>query len=459
MLNAEHDNAKEQLRARAALLAKQYYDTVHKPVQTEEFIPGVSSICYGGRFFDEQEMVNLVLSSLDFWLTSGKYTQKFERAFAEKLGVRHCSVVNSGSSANLLAVMALTSPKLGERQLKKGDEIITAAAGFPTTINPIIQSGAVPVFVDVTLPGYNIDATMLEAAKSNRTRAVMIAHTLGNPFDLDKITAFCKKYNLWLIEDNCDSLGSTYKGRLTGIFGDMGTSSFYPPHHITMGEGGAVYTNNTTLKKIVESFRDWGRDCYCPSGKDNTCKKRFDMQLGTLPKGYDHKYTYSHFGYNLKATDMQAAIGCAQLEKLDSFIAARRKNWQTLYDGLKDLEDVFILPEPTAGCQPSWFGFALTLRESNSFARDDIVRHLESNKIQTRMLFAGNYIRQPLFDQMRGQKQGYRVVGNLKNTDRIMSNTFWLGVYPGMTEPMLEFIIQTIQDFAKVTVQAHLKQG
>lgn len=446
---AEQNRTKEQLKAKACSIACEYYEAVHKPLQTEEFVAGKSRITYGGRVFDEQELVNLISSSLDFWLTAGPYAEKFEKGFAEKLGVRYCSLVNSGSSANLLAVMALTSPKLGDRQLRKGDEVITVAAGFPTTINPVIQAGAVPVFVDVTLPSYNIDVSMLEAAKSDRTKAVMLAHTLGNPFDLDKVTAFCKEYNLWLIEDNCDSLGSLYKGRLTGTFGDIGTSSFYPPHHITMGEGGAVYTNSSSLNVIVESLRDWGRDCRCPPGKDNTCGKRFDLQLGTLPKGYDHKYMYSHFGYNLKATDMQAAIGCAQLEKLDSFIAARRKNWQALYDGLKDLEDVFILPESTADSKPSWFGFMLTVRDTCRFTREEIVRYLESNKIQTRMLFAGNYTRQPVFDQMRRQKKGYRIVGNLDNTDRIMNNSFWLGVYPGMTEPMLEYMIQKIQDFVR----------
>lgn len=449
MLKAKQDKTKEQLIAQASLIAKQYYQTVHKPSQNKEFVPGISSISYGGRIFDEQEIINLVTSSLNFWLTAGPYAEKFEKGFAEKLGVRYCSLVNSGSSANLLAVMALTSPKLSDRQLRKGDEVITVAAGFPTTINPVIQAGAVPVFVDVTLPSYNIDVSMLEAARSDRTKAVMLAHTLGNPFDLDKVTAFCKEYNLWLIEDNCDSLGSLYKGRLTGTFGDIGISSFYPPHHITMGEGGAVYTNSSSLNVIVESLRDWGRDCRCPPGKDNTCGKRFDLQLGTLPKGYDHKYIYSHFGYNLKATDMQAAIGCAQLEKLDSFIAARRKNWQALCDGLKDLEDVFIFPESTADSKPSWFGFMLTVRDTCRFTREEIVRYLESHKIQTRMLFAGNYTRQPVFDQMRRQKNGYRIVGNLDNTDRIMNNSFWVGVYPGMTEPMLEFMIQKIRGFVK----------
>lgn len=439
--------AEEQLKAQACDIAKQYYEAVHKPLQRKEFVPGESNVPYGGRVFDEQELINLISSSLDFWLTCGEYTQKFEKGFAEKLGLRYCSLVNSGSSANLLAVTALTSPKLGDRQLNNGDEVITAAAGFPTTINPILQAGAVPVFVDVTLPSYNIDVSMLEKARSERTKAVIVAHTLGNPFDLDAVGAFCKKHDLWLIEDNCDSLGSLYKGKLTGTFGDIATSSFYPPHHITMGEGGAVYTNNALLKTIVESFRDWGRDCICASGVDNTCKKRFEIQLGEMPKGYDHKYIYSHFGYNLKATDMQAAIGCAQLEKLDGFTEARRRNWQRLYEGLKDLEDVFILPEPTAESQPSWFGFILTVREDSGFSRGEIVQYLEENKIQTRMLFAGNYTRQPAFDQMRASGKGYRIVGGLENTDRIMNNSFWLGVYPGMTEKMLKYIITNIRNF------------
>lgn len=443
----EQNRTKEQLKAKACSIAREYYEAVHKPLQTEEFVAGKSRITYSGRVFDEQELVNLISSSLDFWLTAGPYAEKFEKGFAEKLGVRYCSLVNSGSSANLLAVMALTSPKLGDRQLRKGDEVITVAAGFPTTINPVIQAGAVPVFVDVTLPSYNIDVSMLEAAKSDRTKAVMLAHTLGNPFDLDKVTAFCKEYNLWLIEDNCDSLGSLYKGRLTGTFGDIGTSSFYPPHHITMGEGGAVYTNSSSLNMVVESLRDWGRDCRCPPGKDNTCGKRFDLQLGTLPKGYDHKYMYSHFGYNLKATDMQAAIGCAQLEKLDSFIAARRKNWQFLYDGLKDLQDVFILPEATPKSEPSWFGFMLTVRQNAPFSRDQIVRHLEQNNIQTRTLFAGNFVRQPAFDQIRKQKNAYKIAGKLENTDIIMNQSFWLGVYPGLSRLMLKYIIECVRKF------------
>lgn len=443
------DKAKELLKAEAYLIAKNYYLFVHKPMQTRKFIPGTSVIPYGGRIFDEHELINLIDSSLDFWLTAGAYTEEFERKFSQKLGVRYCSLVNSGSSANLLAFMALTSSKLGNRQIRRNDEVITVAAGFPTTVNPVIQFGAVPVFVDVTLPTYNIDTDMLQEAYSKKTKAVFIAHTLGNPFDVDKVKSFCRKHGLWFIEDNCDALGAIYGGRLTGTFGDIATSSFYPPHHITMGEGGAVYTDNHTLKVIVESFRDWGRDCICPTGKDNTCKKRFAWKLGTLPKGYDHKYIYSHFGYNLKATDMQAAIGCAQLGKIDSFVESRRRNWQILYKGLKNLEDFFILPEPTPKSQPSWFGFMLTVRKSAGFTQKEIVQHLESCKIQTRMLFAGNYLRQPAFDEIRKQKNKYRVVGDLKNTDIIMNNSFWIGVYPGMSEPMLEFIIQTIQDFVK----------
>jgi CDP-4-dehydro-6-deoxyglucose reductase, E1 len=441
----------EQLKSKAVELAKKYYQAIHKPSLSEKFVPGVTNIRYGGRFFDENEMVNLVLSSLDFWLTSGEYTRKFEKTFAQKLGLKHCSFVNSGSSANLLAIAALTSAKLGDRQLKKDDEIITVAAAFPTTINPIIQLDAVPVFVDVSLPGYNIDVSMLEAALSKKTKAIILAHTLGNPFDIDTIKKFCKKHDLWLIEDNCDALGSKYNDSFTGTFGDIATSSFYPPHHITTGEGGAVYTNNNLLNVIVDSFREWGRDCQCASGEDNKCKKRFDWQLGTLPKGYDHKYTYSHFGYNLKATDMQAAIGCAQLEKLDSFTKARRRNWQTLYDGLKDMEDIFVLPQPSPNSEPSWFGFLLTVRKSAPFNRDQIVQYLESNKIQTRMLFAGNYTRQPVFDQLRDSDRGFRIVGGLENTDRIMTDSFWIGVYPGMTEPMLEFMIEKIRNFIQRT--------
>lgn len=430
-----------------------YYMAVHKPFQVSPFIPGKSRVNYAGRIFDEKELINLVDSSLDFWLTDGKYAEKFEKEFAEFLGVKHCSLTNSGSSANLLSFIALTSPGLGERSIRRGDEVITLAAGFPTTVAPIVQYGAIPAFVDVTLPTYNIDCGQLEMALSEKTKAVMIAHTLGNPFDIQRVKDFCDKHNLWLIEDNCDALGSRYfyKGewRYTGTIGHLGTSSFYPPHHMTMGEGGAVYTNEMQLKKLVESFRDWGRDCWCPSGQDDTCKKRFSWQRGELPYGYDHKYIYSHFGYNLKVTEMQAAIGCAQLEKLPAFIEARKRNWKLLREGLSGLADRFILPEATEGSDPSWFGFLLTVREGAGFKRDEIVIHLEKSGIQTRMLFAGNLIKHPCFDEMRKSGQGFRVAAALKNTDFIMHNTFWVGVYPGMTEGMLEFIVERISEFCK----------
>ncbi len=443
---------------------KNFYISIHKPSNVLTFIPKKSKINYAGRVYDEKEMINLVDSSLDFWLTTGRYAERFEREFADFLGIQHCSLTNSGSSANLLAFMALTSPKFGERRIKKGDEVITVAAGFPTTVAPIIQYGAVPVFVDVTLPTYNIDCTQLEQALSDKTKAVMIAHTLGNPFELQTVKDFCDRHNLWLIEDNCDALGSKYlyKGewRYTGTIGDLGTSSFYPPHHITMGEGGAVVTNDTQLKRLIESFRDWGRDCWCEPGKDNTCGKRFEWQLGTLPHGYDHKYIYSHFGYNLKVTDMQAAIGCAQLEKLPSFIEARKRNWKMLRDGLSDLADKFILPEPTEGSDPSLFGFLLTVKEGAGFTRDDIVNHLESKGIQTRMLFAGNILKHPCFDEMRKSGEGFRIVGTpsqaptfppsaLPVTDRIMNDTFWIGVYPGISEGVIEYMVEKIREFVK----------
>lgn len=450
---------KEALKIWANLVTKNYYYSIHKPDQTAEFISGKSKINYAGRVFDEKEMINLVNSSLDFWLTTGRYAEKFEKEFAEFLKVKYCSLVNSGSSANLLAFMSLTSPMLGERRIKRGDEVITVAAGFPTTVAPIIQFGAVPVFVDISLPAYNIDCTQLEYAISEKTKAVMLAHTLGNPFDIQTVKDFCDKHNLWLIEDNCDSLGSRYfyKGewKYTGTFGHIGTSSFYPPHHITMGEGGAVYTNDVQIKRVIESFRDWGRDCWCPSGHDNTCKRRFEWQLGELPYGYDHKYVYSHFGYNLKVTDMQAAVGCAQLEKLQVFIETRKRNWELLREGLSDLSDKFILPEPTPHSEPSWFGFLLTVRENAGFTRDEIVNYLESKGVQTRMLFAGNLIKHSCFDEMRENDTGFRVMSKyptlspsaLPITDRIMRDTFWIGVYPGMTEEMIGYMVEKIREF------------
>ncbi len=436
----------KELREQAIQAAIRYHEFKHGHKKT--FAAG-DRIPYAGRVFDEKEISNLIDSSLDFWLTTGRYAERFESEFAEFIGVEHCSLTNSGSSANLLAFMALTSPKLGERRILPGDEVISVAAAFPTTIAPIIQYGAVPVFVDVTLPTYNIDVTQLEAALSARTKAIMVAHTLGNPFDLAAVRTFCDKHDLWLVEDNCDALGSRYclNGiwHNTGIIGHIGTSSFYPPHHMTMGEGGAVYTNDTTLKRLVESFRDWGRDCWCPSGRDNTCGNRFTQQFGELPYGYDHKYVYSHFGYNLKVTDMQAAIGCAQLEKVPGFTEARKRNWRLLRDGLAGLEEHFILPEATADSDPSWFGFLLTVREGAGLRRDQVVNRLESRGIQTRMLFAGNLVKHPCFDEMRASGNGYRIVGELANTDRIMCDTFWIGVYPGMTDGMLEYMIEQLR--------------
>ena len=408
-------------------------------------------IPYASRVYDSHEMVNLVDSALEFWLTSGRYTEAFEQEVAEYLEVRICSLVNSSSSANLLAFMALTSPLLGEKRVKRGDEVITVAAGFPTTVAPMIQYGAVPVFVDVTIPQYNINVEMLEAAFSDKTKAVMIAHTLGNPFDLKCVKEFCSRHNIWLVEDNCDALGSQYEldgvWRLTGTIGDIGTSSFYPPHHMTMGEGGAVYTNDPLLNRIVRSFRDWGRDCACPSGHDNMCGHRFDRQYGELPLGYDHKYVYSHFGYNLKATDMQAAVGCAQIEKFPGFVERRRHNFARLFHGLEDLQDKLILPEACENSRPSWFGFMITCKEGVD--RNHLVQELENRGIQTRMLFAGNLTKHPCFDEMREQKQGYRVAGELTNTDRIMRDTFWIGVYPGMTDEMVDTMIAGIHEVCK----------
>jgi CDP-6-deoxy-D-xylo-4-hexulose-3-dehydrase len=403
-------------------------------------------IPYAARVFDESEVANLVDSALEFWLTAGRYADRFEAGLAEYLRVPFCSLVNSGSSANLLAFMALTSPLLGERAVKRGDEVITVAAAFPTTVAPIAQFGAVPVFVDVAIPQYNIDVTLLEKALSAKTKAVMLAHTLGNPFDLQAVKGFCDAHGLWLIEDNCDALGTTYEiggeTKFTGSVGDIGTSSFYPPHHITMGEGGAVYTSDPLLHRIVRSLRDWGRDCVCPSGMDNLCGRRFDRRDGELPEGYDHKYVYSHLGYNLKATDMQAAIGCAQLEKFPSFVEARKRNWRRLREGLRDLSDKLILPEAAPRSVPSWFGFLITCKEGVS--RGKIVRHIESNNIQTRMLFAGNLVKHPCFDGFRESGAGYRISGALNATDRIMNDTFWVGVYPGMSDEMLDKMIEVI---------------
>lgn len=423
-------------------LVREYCEEYHKKT---EYTEG-DRIPYASRVYDSEEMVNLVDSALEFWLTSGRYTDEFEKEFAEYLGVKFCSLVNSGSSANLLAFMTLTSPLLGDRRVKRGDEVITVAAGFPTTVTPMIQYGAIPVFVDVTIPQYNIDVDRLEEALSDKTKAVMIAHTLGNPFDLAGVKRFCDKHNLWLVEDNCDALGSEYtiegKTYLTGTVGDIGTSSFYPPHHMTMGEGGAVYTNNPLLNKIARSFRDWGRDCVCPSGRDNLCGHRFDKQYGELPIGYDHKYVYSHFGYNLKATDMQAAVGCAQLKKFPSFVKRRRHNFERLHDALTSVEDKLILPVAAENSNPSWFGFCITCRDGVD--RERVVPYIESKRVQTRMLFAGNLLKHPCFDEMRATGEGYRVVGNLDNTDKIMTSTFWVGVYPGMTDEMIDYMAKTI---------------
>lgn len=438
-------NTERQARQNILNAVKEYCETYHnvkKPFEKGQRIP------YASRVYDSDEMVNLVDSALEFWLTSGRYTDEFEEKMAQYLGVRYCNLVNSGSSANLLAFMALTSPLLGERAVQRGDEIITVAAGFPTTVAPVIQYGAVPVFVDVTIPQYNIDVTMLEEALSEKTKAVMVAHTLGNPFDLKTVSEFCKKHNLWLVEDNCDALGSEYeidgKVKLTGTVGDIGTSSFYPPHHMTMGEGGAVYTDNPLLNKCVRSFRDWGRDCVCPSGRDNLCGHRFDRQYGELPVGYDHKYVYSHFGYNLKATDMQAAIGCAQLKKFPSFVERRRHNFDRLKKKLEaaHISDKLILPEACERSRPSWFGFLVTCKEGTS--RNHVVQYMEDHGIQTRMLFAGNLTKHPCFDGMRAAGEGYRIAGNLTNTDRIMADTFWIGVYPGMTDEMIDYMAQTL---------------
>ena len=436
----------ELLKNEILELTARYYKLVHDR-SGEAFVPGKSRVNYAGRCFDEKEMTNLMDASLEFWLTSGRYTQAFEEKFAALLGVKKCLLVNSGSSANLLAFMTLTAPELGERRIRRGDEVITVAAGFPTTVSPIIQYGAVPVFVDIEPETVNIDPALLEQALSDKTKAVMIAHTLGNPFDLEKVMAFCKKHDLWLVEDNCDALGSRYKGQLTGTFGHLGTSSFYPPHHLTMGEGGAVYTSDPLLAKIALSFRDWGRDCWCQSGCDNTCKCRFTKQFGTLPKGYDHKYVYSHFGYNLKATDLQAAIGCAQLEKLEGFSALRKRNYEFLYSRLKEFPALKIM-EKQPGSDPAWFGFLVTLTDKASFSRNELAEFLESRNIQTRNLFSGNLTRHPCFEGLVPDRD-YRIASSLEHTDVIMNNALWVGVYPGMSMEKLNYMAESFASFCR----------
>ena len=432
-------------------LVAKFYNEFKKPEQDKEFTPG-DRISYASRVYDEKEMCTLVDSALDFWLTTGRFSDEFEKNFAKWIGVKYANLVNSGSSANLIAFMVLTAQELGERQIKKGDEVITVAAGFPTTVNPVIQYGAVPVLVDVTVPQYNIDVTKLEAALSEKTKAVMIAHTLGNPFDLKAVKAFCDKYNLWLVEDNCDALGTKYTidgvTKFSGTWGDIGTSSFYPPHHMTMGEGGCVYTDNPLLNRLIKSFRDWGRDCVCSSGMDNLCKHRFDSQFGELPQGYDHKYVYSHFGYNLKVTDMQAAVGVEQLKKFPSFIERRRHNWARLRSALEPVADKLILPKPAENSEPSWFGFLISVKEDSGLDRNKVTRYIEEHNIQTRLLFSGNLIKHPCFDQIRGT-DAYRVVGDLTNTDFIMGHTFWVGVYPGMTDEKIDYMAKVIIEAVK----------
>lgn len=446
----------EKIKEEILRLTKDYYNAKYgtgSPYAVEKPYVEGDRIPYAGRTFDEKEMVNLVDSSLEFWLTAGRYAKRFEDGLAKFLNVPYCSLVNSGSSANLLAFMVLTAQELGERRICRGDEIITVAAGFPTTIAPMLQYGAVPVFVDMKLPEYNIDERVLEEAYSQKTKAVMLAHTLGNPFNIKVVRDFCNKYNLWLIEDNCDALGSMYKidgeWKQTGTIGDIGTSSFYPPHHITMGEGGAVYTKDALLHRLINSYRDWGRDCYCNPGTDGSCGHRYDGQYGQLPKGYDHKYVYSHFGYNLKATDMQAAVGCAQLDKLSDFTRLRKEHWNYLREKLEDCQDILILPEAEKDSDPSWFGFLITVREDAPFTRDDLTGYLEKNKIQTRNLFAGNIVKHPCFDLIREDSSAYRVVGDLKNTERIMKQSFWIGVYPGMVEEKLSFMEKNIRKYIK----------
>ena len=432
--------ATDGMRAQIVELVRLYCGST---AATEPFVPGSSRIPYAGRVYDESEVLNLIEASLDFWLTHGRYSDEFERRLASYIGVRHAFFVNSGSSANLLAFMSLTSPLLGERRVLPGDEVITVAAGFPTTIAPIVQYGATPVFVDVLLETANIDSSLLVGALSGRTKAVMLAHTLGNTFDVAAVVAFCKRHSLWLIEDNCDALGSRYEGRLTGSFGDIATSSFYPPHHITTGEGGAVYTDDPVLAKIALSMRDWGRDCTCRSGEDNRCGRRFSGQFGTLPAGYDHKYVYSEWGYNLKATDLQAAIGCAQLDKLPGFVARRRENFDRLRSALEPIANKLVLPEATPGSEPSWFGFLMIVQDE-AISRDRVVQFLEAAGIQTRMLFGGNMLRQPCFDSMGEDGTAYRISGGLSNTDELMNKAFWVGVYPGLSDAMIDYMAEQI---------------
>jgi len=432
---------KDPLRKKILELVRDYHE---QTFSTDEFDRETDAIPYSGRVFDAEELMHLVDASLDFWLTTGRFAAQFENMFAKYIGVKHAMLCNSGSSANLLAVCALTSPSLKERQLIEGDEVLTVAAGFPTTVNPIIQNKLIPVFVDINLETYNVNVDELEAAIGPRTKAMILAHTLGNPFNLKAVSELAKKHGLWLIEDNCDALGSTFETRLTGSFGDLSTSSFYPAHHITMGEGGCVLTNNSTLKRVVESFRDWGRDCFCATGRDNTCGRRFSWELGTLPPGYDHKYIYSHLGYNLKLTDMQAAVGIAQLNKLPQFIEKRRRNWQLLHEGLKQFEEHLILPRATAGSEPSWFGFVVTVRDDSVVKRSQLVQHLEANRIATRHLFGGNLLRQPAY-----QRVSKRVESDLRITDYTMNNSFVIGVYPGISEPQIEYMLDTFKSFFK----------
>jgi CDP-4-dehydro-6-deoxyglucose reductase, E1 len=445
MSSAEDRAAK--LRSQILELVREYHD---EAFAAGPFTPGETQIHFAGRVFDERELVNLVDASLDFWLTTGRYAETFEHSFARLFGLRHAILVNSGSSANLVALSSLTSPKLAGRRLRPGDEVITVASSFPTTVNPIVQNGLVPVFVDVDIPTYNIDVRMLEAALSERTRAVMVAHTLGNPFDLDAVTAFAREHDLWLIEDCCDALGSTYKGKMVGTFGDLATVSFYPAHHITMGEGGCVLTDKGRLKVLAESFRDWGRDCWCAPGKENTCGKRFEHKLGELPYGYDHKYIYSHIGYNLKVTDMQAAVGVAQLEKLAAFTDARRRNFQSLHHGLQDLQEHLILPQATPHSDPSWFGFPLALRDASPISRDHILRFMNDRKIATRLLFGGNLLRQPAYRDVP-----HRRIGELERADFVMNRVFWVGVYPGLSSGAIEFMLESFHDAIHTGLRAH----